>query len=150
MPAQEASPKRKNTKGKRLKQSAGMWVSNHVRVRERAGGREGETGQERWPCAAVYTCTQNRCFPPHLRAPWLGTATLALLRQRLTYPPSVQLRLWIKWWLISQQKATGWWLMEATPLPPFHSLLYTHIHVYSTHKEQLRRRINLNTRMNKT
>lgn len=126
-------------RGKWVKQSAGMWVSNRVKGEgeweKELRGREGEDGAKVQPCAGVYTCTQNRCFPPHLQAPWLGTATLALLRQRLAYPPSVQLRLWVKWWLISQQKATGWRLMEATPFSQPPTLRYTHRSVYTVHTE---------------
>lgn len=75
-------------------------------VRRWEGGGDG--AESCCPCAAECTCTQNRCFPPHLHALWLGAATLALLRLRITYPPSVQPRLWVKWWLISRQRATGW------------------------------------------
>lgn len=115
-----------------------MCVSNHVKGEEewekelRGGGRA--YGARVQPCAGVYTCTQNRCFPPHLQAPWLGTATLALFRQRLAYPPSVQLRLWVKWCLISQQRATGWRLMEPPPFWMFLPLLYTQICGYCTQR----------------
>lgn len=121
-----------------------MWVSNHVKGEEewekdlRGGERRAYRARVQ-PCAGVYTCTQNRCFPPHLQAPWLGAATLALLRQRLAYPPSVQLRLWVKWCLISQQRATGWRTMEPPPFWMFLPLFYC------THREQRGARTNSNT-----
>lgn len=102
-------------KGKWVKQSAGMWVSKRVKGGKVRVGRRGRATARVQPCAGVCTCTQNRCFPAHLQAPWLGAATLALLRQRAAYPPSVQLGLWVKWRLISRQKATGWRSVEAPP-----------------------------------
>lgn len=112
-----------------------MWDRNHVKREDEKeqGGGSGRRSKRVQPCAGVYTCTQNRCFPPHLQAPWLGTATLAFPRQRLAYPPSEQLRLWVKWWLIRQQESHRLEADGSTPFLTLHPLVYTRICVYCTH-----------------
>lgn len=97
------------------------------------GGREGGMGQKSATMCRSVHLYPEQVFSAPLAGPLIRNRHACLTPSKVSLPPpSVRLRPWVKWWLITQHKATGWRLMDPPPSSqPCPTLLYTQIGVHT-------------------